>query len=147
MKFSLTRRRFLVVARYLTAATLGLLLAFSVGQFAHAQTANAAPHCTHYTPPYTQDNQYGCADLHPVSAGSNYHTNGVALRDDNTAAASPNQNMCVHYEWGGASHYTTCVSNGPSVHIGIGSGSNYAYSDCVFTSNSNSGVCETTWHD
>jgi len=146
MKSLFAHRGSSLAARYLIAAAMGVLLAFLVAQFAHAQTANAANHCTHYTPPYSQDNQYQCSDLHAVSAGNNYHTTGTALRDDNTAAASPNQNMCVHYEWGGSSHYTTCAT-GPSVHIGVGSGSNYAYSYCVFTSSSNFGLCETTWHD
>jgi hypothetical protein len=138
-------RRYLGAARYLTVVALGVMLAFVVGHHAEAQSVSAANHCTHYTPPYSIDNQYGCADLHAVSGGQNYQTNNTALRDDNTAAASPNQNMCVWYYYGGI-HNWTCAT-GPSVHIGQGSGSNYAYSFCDFTNSSNSGLCETTWHD
>jgi hypothetical protein len=143
MIYPLKRRRMSRVAQYLTIVALGVLMALLVGQFAHAQTVNAANHCTHYTPPYSTDNQYGCADLHAVSG--TYQTNATALRDDNTAAASPSQNMCVWYYYGGI-HNWTCAT-APSVHIGVGSGANYAYSFCQFTNSSNSGVCETTWHN
>jgi hypothetical protein len=146
----LAHRRLSIGARYLTVVALGVLMTFFVGQHAKAQSVNAANHCTHYTPPYSQDNQYGCADLHAVSGnGASYTTTSTAHRDDNTSAASPNQSKCVWYydpSPGGLGTYDATCNSGSSVHIGLPSYV-YAKSQCAFDVNSNLGVCETAWHD
>jgi hypothetical protein len=131
-------------SRYLIAAVLASLTAFAVAQYANGGSVHAVNHCTHYTPPYSQDNQWGCSDLHPVSAQS-YTTTGVAYRDDNVAAASPNQRMCVWYYTSSIGNYQTACLTGPSVNVGDISYVQ-AYSRCSFSASSNLGVCETPWH-
>lgn len=135
-------------ARLVAVMALALVAALLVARYAFAgQSRVLALHCTHYTPPYSVDNEWACGDRHPVSATS-YNTTSVAVRDENAAAASPNQYMCVWYyntDHGIGQYDMTCAT-GPGVNVGDTS-YYYAYSYCSFGSSSNSAVCDTTWYD
>jgi hypothetical protein len=120
--------------RLITVVVLAVLAALLVARYAMATPSRTLTlHCTHYTP--------------PVSATS-YNTTSVAVRNDNAAAASPSQHMCVWYYTTdqGIGQYDTTCATGAGVNIGDTSYF-YAYSYCSFGSSSNAGVCATTWYD
>jgi hypothetical protein len=134
--------------RLITVVVLAVLAALLVARYAMATPSRTLTlHCTHYTPPYSVDNEWACGDTHPVSATS-YNTTSVAVRNDNAAAASPSQHMCVWYYTTdqGIGQYDTTCATGAGVNIGDTSYF-YAYSYCSFGSSSNAGVCATTWYD
>jgi hypothetical protein len=141
------RRPRWVRKRHVIAVVLGAATALLAATYSGAEViaVNAANHCTHYTPPYTQDDSQGCAGLYPIYS-TLFATNATALRDDNTIAASPNQNMCVDYITSGGSHYARTCATAPSVHIGFAS-SGYAYSGCNFSNTTSLALCMTNWHN
>jgi hypothetical protein len=132
-------------SRYLIAAMLASLTAFAIAQYANGQGVHATNHCTHYTPPYSQDNQWGCTDTHPVSPQT-YSTTGTALRDNNYASEGPySQRLCAWYNAPGIGDYQKACVTGNAVQVGDIS-YYYAYSKCSFSASSNLGECRTTWH-
>jgi hypothetical protein len=144
----LTVRRLSLVRRHhIVAALLGVAAALAVANYSSAgiNAVRAANHCTHYSPPYTTDDPNGCSGLYSIS-NTLYATNATALRNDNTIAASPNQNICVDYVTGGGAHYASTCGTAPSVHINAPS-SGYAYSGCNFSTTSSLALCMTTWHN
>jgi hypothetical protein len=129
--------RFIVLcaALVLSAVVAPLLLASPLKKY-----VTATEHCTHYTPPYSQDNQWSCSDAESISHQA-YGTNGYAYRDDNIAAMNQNENICIAYSNG-----PDICNNGNTNEVTEGSsGGGAAFAFCDFANNS-IGLCKTDWH-
>jgi hypothetical protein len=135
-----TRKKALVGCNAL-ALLVGVATATMFASHAHAGVAQAANHCTHYTPPYMQDTQWSCVDGSNFGFGE-YTTQATALRDSNVAAMSTSQLVCVTYT---RETYWSC-NNVSSSQSQEGPRSGYHYAQCLI-GDGGYGFCKTDWHD
>lgn len=137
----------LAVACVLVAATASAL-AFVLSDRGSAATArvDAASHCTHFTPPYTQDfNCYTWASLTGSGYHDHYHTTSVAKRDSNNFSSSINSNYwslsfcCLEIDYPSYWGQGYGASTG-----GTGNDNKYAWCSPLYDG---TGACWTNWHD